>query len=53
MTGGFGEIQAGSLEMSNVDITSELVALIRAQQSFNGAARIMQAEIEIVGKFSS
>ncbi len=52
MTGGFGEIQAGSLEMSNVDITDELVALIRAQQSFNGAARIMQAEIEIANKFT-
>lgn len=53
MTGGFGEIQAGSLEMSNVDITSELVSLIRAQQSFNGAARMMQAEIEVIGKFTS
>lgn len=53
MTGGFGEVQAGSLEMSNVDITDELVSLIRAQQSFNGAARIMQAEIEITNKFTS
>ena len=53
MTGGFGEIQAGSLEMSNVDITNELVSLIKAQQSFNGAARLMQAEIEIVNKFAS
>ena len=50
MTGGFGEVQAGSLEMSNVDITDELVSLIRAQQSFNGAARLMQAEIEITNK---
>lgn len=53
MTGGFGEIQAGSLEMANVSITDELVSLIRAQQSFNGAARIMQAEIEITNKFIS
>ena len=53
MTGGFGEVQAGSLEMSNVDITDELVSLIRAQQSFNGAARIMQTEIEIANKFTS
>ncbi len=52
MTGGFGEIQAGSLEMSNVNITSELVSLIRAQQAFNGAARIMQAEIEVTNKFT-
>ncbi len=52
MTGGFGEILAGSLEMSNVDITEELVSLIKAQQSFNGAARIMQAEIEIASKFT-
>ena len=53
MTGGFGEIQAGSLEMSNVNITNELVSLIRAQQAFNGAARIMQAEIEITNKFTN
>ena len=52
MTGGFGEIQSGSLEMSNVNITNELVSLIRAQQSFNGAARLMQSEIEIVNKFA-
>ena len=52
MTGGFGEVQAGSLEMSNVDITDELVSLIRAQQSFNGAARIMQTEIEIANRFT-
>ena len=50
MTGGFGEVLAGSLEMSNVNITDELVSLIRAQQSFNGAARLMQAEIEITNK---
>jgi flagellar basal-body rod protein FlgG len=53
MTGGFGEVQAGTLEMSNVNVTDELVSLIRAQQSFNGAARIMQAEIEITNKFTS
>ncbi len=53
MTGGFGEVQAGSLEMSNVDITSELISLIRAQQAFNGAARLMQSEIEITNRFAN
>ncbi|MEE2774046.1 MAG: flagellar hook basal-body protein [Pseudomonadota bacterium] len=53
MTAGFGEVLAGSLEMSNVNITEELVALIRAQQSFNGSARLMQAEIEVTKKFTS
>ena len=52
MTGGFGEIQAGSLEMSNVIITDELVSLIKAQQAFNGAAKILQTEIDISKKFT-
>ena len=52
MTGGFGEIQSGTLEMSNVSIMDELVSLIKAQQSFNGAARLMQSEIEITNTFT-
>ena len=53
MTGGFGEVQSGALEMANVDIMEELVSLIRAQQSFNGAARLMQSEIEVTNRFTS
>ena len=53
MTGGFGEVQSGALEMSNVNIMEELVSLIKAQQSFNGAARLMQSEIEITNRFTS
>jgi len=52
MTGGFGEVQAGALEMSNVIITEELVSLIKAQQAFNGAAKILQTEIDISKKFT-
>ena len=53
MTGGFGEVQSGALEMSNVNIMEELVSLIKAQQSFNGAARLMQSEIEVTNRFTS
>lgn len=37
--GGFGTIQAGSLERSNVDLTEELVGLISAQRNFQANAR--------------
>jgi len=41
---GFGLIQGGSLENSNTDISTELVRLIRAQQAFNGNAKMLEAE---------
>ena len=41
---GFGLIQAGSLENSNTDISQELVSLIKAQQAFNGNAKVLEAE---------
>ena len=41
---GFGKINAGSLEASNTDITAELTLLLRAQQAFNGSAKMMQAD---------
>ena len=41
---GFGLIQGGSLENSNTDISNELVRLIRAQQAFNGNAKMLEAE---------
>ncbi len=44
---GFGKINSGSLEASNTDITTELTLLIRAQQAFNGSAKMMQADADV------
>ena len=41
---GFGYIQNGSLENSNTDISEELVRLIKAQQAFNGNAKMLETE---------
>tara|TARA_B100001996_G_scaffold220843_1_gene169796 strand:+ start:2611 stop:3408 length:798 start_codon:yes stop_codon:yes gene_type:complete len=45
---GFGQIQAGAIETSNIDITTELSTLIRAQQAFNGNAKLLQAENKVL-----
>ena len=39
---GFGTIQSGSLERSNVDITEELVNLISAQRNFQANAKAIE-----------
>ena len=49
---GFAELKIGGLEKSNVDITDELTAMIKAQQQFNGSARLMQANSDMVEKFT-
>lgn len=41
---GFGTIQGGSLERSNVDITEELVNLITAQRNFQANAKAIETE---------
>lgn len=38
-TDGLGKIQSGALEQSNVDLTTELVALIAAQRNFQANAK--------------
>jgi flagellar hook protein FlgE len=38
---GFGSIQAGALESSNVDLTTELVNMISAQRSFDSNAQVI------------
>jgi flagellar hook protein FlgE len=38
---GFGSIQAGALESSNVDLTTELVNMITAQRSFDSNAQVI------------
>ena len=49
---GFGNIETGYVDGSNVDITSEMTNMIRAQQQFNGAARILQANSDIIEKMT-
>jgi len=41
-TGVFGLIQSGSLEASNVDLTSELVGLITAQRNFQANSKAIE-----------
>jgi flagellar basal-body rod protein FlgG len=52
MDSGFADLQIGSLEKSNVNITDELTAMIKAQQQFNGSARLMQANSDMVEKLT-
>lgn len=41
-TGSFGQIQAGALENSNVDLTKELVGLITAQRNFQANSKAIE-----------
>jgi flagellar hook protein FlgE len=41
-TGSFGNIQAGALENSNVDLTAQLVKLITAQRNFQANAKAIE-----------
>ena len=45
--GGRGKVHSGALEMSNIDMTTELTNLMRAQQAFSGSSRLLQNEKEI------
>ena len=49
---GRGKVHSGALEMSNIDMTSELTNLMRAQQAFSGSSRLLQAENEMTRKFT-
>jgi flagellar hook protein FlgE len=44
---GFGTIQSGSLEQSNVDTTSALVAMIKAQRNFQANAQMIQTDDQV------
>jgi flagellar basal body rod protein FlgG len=50
--GGGGNIMAGTLEQANVDITNELMAMIAAQQIYNGNARMLQTQIEALKRLT-
>ena len=47
MQGSFGKIEAGNLERSNVDITVEMVNMLKTQQAFSGVSRLLQTEVDI------
>lgn len=47
-TNGLGEIQAGALESSNVDLTNEFANLITTQRGFQASARIITTSDEIL-----
>ena len=47
-----GNIMSGQLEQSNVDITNELMSMIRAQQVYNGNARVLQTMVDTVTKIT-
>ena len=40
--GGFGAIQSGALERSNVELTDELIALVATQRNFSANAKAIQ-----------
>jgi flagellar hook protein FlgE len=45
---GLGIVQAGSLEMSNVDLASEFTDMIRAQRGFQANSRVITTSDEIL-----
>ncbi len=47
LQGNFGEIMSGALESSNINISNEMVSLLKTQQAFNGNARILQTSVDV------
>ncbi|AYG58115.1 flagellar hook protein FlgE [Rhizobium jaguaris] len=47
-TGGFGYIQSGALEESNVDLATELTNMIEAQKSYTANSKVFQAGSELL-----
>jgi flagellar hook protein FlgE len=47
-TGSAGAIQSGSVEMSNIDLTGELVRMIQAQRIFQANARSIKTQDEML-----
>ena len=50
MENAFGKIEPGNLERSNVDITSEMITMLKAQQAFSGVSRLLQTEVDITNR---
>lgn len=51
-TQGFGSVNSGKLESSNVDLTTELTVMMRAQQQFSGSAKLLQTNADMVEKLT-
>ncbi|UOF89363.1 flagellar basal-body rod protein FlgF [Fodinisporobacter ferrooxydans] len=47
-TGGTNQLQVGTLEMSNVDLTNEFAEMIVAQQGFNANSKIITTDNQIL-----
>jgi len=45
---GYGRVSQGTIEKSNVDLTSELMKMIQAQQAYNGNSRALQTGSEML-----
>jgi flagellar hook protein FlgE len=45
---GLGQVQQGVLESTNVDITTELMHMVTAQQAYNGNSRALQTTSEMI-----
>jgi flagellar hook protein FlgE len=45
---GMGEVKQGALEGANVDLTAELMRMVQAQQAYNGNARALQTNSEML-----
>jgi len=47
-TAGLGHIQGGMLEMSNVDVAEELIAMIQAQRAYELTGKVIEASDEML-----
>ena len=45
---GFGELQQRNLEQSNVDVTSELVAIVTAQQAYGANSKVVNTANQLL-----
>jgi flagellar hook protein FlgE len=52
-TKGLGKLQSSALEMSNVDLTSEMANLITAQRAFQANARVITTSDEILQEITT
>ena len=48
LEGSNGKVFSGAIEMSNVNMTTELASLLQAQRAFSGSSRILQTEVSMV-----
>jgi flagellar hook protein FlgE len=53
LTKGLGQVQSGYLEMSNVDLTTEMAGLITAQNAFQANARVITTSDQILQEIAN